>query len=64
MQKKKFNGFNDEGCLPFGVYEMTLNEFEDIFSKDKSLRRQENHEILQATPKANNKFTLLFKSLD
>ena len=41
MQKKKFNGFNDEGCLPFGVYEMTLDEFEEIFSKDKSLRRQE-----------------------
>lgn len=41
MKIKKFNGFNEEGCLPLGIYEMTLEEFEDIFSKNKSLRRRE-----------------------
>lgn len=40
MENKKFNGFNDEGCLPFGVYEMSLEEFEEIFSKNQSSRRQ------------------------
>ena len=40
MEKKKFNGFNEEGCLPFGVYEMSLEEFEEIFSKNQSSRRQ------------------------
>ena len=38
MENKKFNGFNDEGCLPFGVYEMSLEEFEEIFSKNQSSR--------------------------
>lgn len=40
MEKKKFNGFNDEGCLPFGIYEMTIDELEEIFSKNKSPKRE------------------------
>ena len=33
--------FNDEGCLPQGICELTLNEFEEEFIAGKSQRRQE-----------------------
>lgn len=32
--------FNDEGCLPFKIYEMSISEFEELFSKGKSNKRQ------------------------
>lgn len=32
--------FNEEGCLPFGIYEMSISEFEDLFSKNKSDKRK------------------------
>ena len=41
MKTKKFNGFNEEGCLPFGIYEMNIDEFENIFTKNKSTKRKE-----------------------
>jgi hypothetical protein len=33
--------FNNEGCLPQGISELTLDEFEEEFIFDKSQRRQE-----------------------
>lgn len=38
---KKFNGFDENGNLPPGIYNMTLDEIEEIFSKNKSLKRRE-----------------------
>lgn len=40
MKLKKFNEFDKEGNLPFGMYNMTLNEVEEIFSRNKSLQRK------------------------
>lgn len=39
METKKFNGFDNKGCLPFGIYVMALEEFEEIFVN--SPRREE-----------------------
>lgn len=36
MRLKKFNGFDKNGCLLPGVYNMTLNEVEELFSKNKT----------------------------
>ncbi len=32
--------YNEEGCLPNGIYELSLKEIEEEFVKDKSQRRQ------------------------
>lgn len=39
MKTRKFKGFNNDGCLPFGIFEMTLDEVEKIFVN--STRREE-----------------------
>lgn len=39
MKIKKFNGFDENGYLPYGMYNMTLNDVENIFSKNQSLKR-------------------------
>ena len=36
--------YNDEGCLPQGIYELTLNQVEREFSQNKSMKRQEMFE--------------------
>lgn len=38
---RKFDGFDKKGNLPYGLYNMTLDEIEEIFSKNKSSKRQE-----------------------
>ena len=38
---KKFNGFDENGYLPYGMYNMTLDEIEEIFAKNKSSKRNE-----------------------
>lgn len=38
MKIKKFSGFNEYGYLPEGVYNMTLDEIERVFSKNNSRR--------------------------
>lgn len=38
---RKFNGFNKDGNLPYGMYNMTLEEVEETFSKNNSERRKE-----------------------
>lgn len=32
--------FNEEGCLPKGIYDMSISEFEELFSKNKSDKRK------------------------
>ena len=41
MKMRKFNGFDEHGYLPYGMYNMTLEEIEEIFSKNKSSKRKE-----------------------
>ena len=41
MKTEKFKKFNEYGYLPKGVHRMTLEEVEETFSKNKSLKRQE-----------------------
>ena len=36
--------YNDEGCLPQGIYELTLSDVENEFSHKKSQKRQEMFE--------------------
>lgn len=36
MKRKKFSGFDKKENLPPGVYNMTLTEVEELFSKNKS----------------------------
>lgn len=47
MITKKFNGFDNKGCLPFGIYEMTIEEFEAIFvntpRRKEILNNYKNH---------------------
>lgn len=48
MKMKKFNGFNENGYLPYGMYNMTLEEFEEIFSnisekRQKIIKEYEKH---------------------
>lgn len=38
---RKFDGFDENGYLPYGMYNMTLDEIEEIFSKNKSSKRKE-----------------------
>lgn len=45
MKIKKFNGFNEYGYLPYGMYNITINEIEKIFSRNSSKRRKEIMEI-------------------
>lgn len=45
MKIKKFNGFNEYGYLPYGMYNLTINEIEKIFSRNSSKRRKEIMEI-------------------
>ena len=33
--------FNNDGCLPQGIWELSLDEFENEFIADKSQRRKE-----------------------
>lgn len=37
---KKFNGFDENGNLPPGIYNMTFEEVEETFSKNKSKIRK------------------------
>lgn len=41
MKLKKFNGFDKNGYLPPGMYNMNLEKIEEIFSKNNSLKRRE-----------------------
>ena len=41
MKREKFNIFDEHGYLPKGIHKMTLEEVEETFSKNKSLKRQE-----------------------
>ncbi len=41
MKTKKFNIFDKHGYLPKGIHKMTLEEIEETFSKNKSLKRRE-----------------------
>lgn len=45
MKIKKFNGFNEYGYLPYGMYNLTINEIEKIYSRNSSKRRKEIMEI-------------------
>lgn len=45
MKIKKFNGFNEYGYHPYGMYNLTINEIEKIFSRNSSKRRKEIMEI-------------------
>ncbi len=38
--EKDIPNFNEEGCLPKGIYLMNLEKFEDNFSKNKSKKRK------------------------
>lgn len=38
---RKFSGFDENGYLPHGMYNMTFDELEEIFSKGKTKRRKE-----------------------
>ena len=40
MKIKKFNGFDQNGYLPYGMYNMTFEEFKNIFGKC-SMKRKE-----------------------
>ena len=40
MKIRKFDGFDENGYLPPGVYNMTLDELEEIFSKNRSSQRK------------------------
>lgn len=40
MKIKKFNGFDEKGYLLYGIYNMSLEEFESIFSEDSTKRRE------------------------
>lgn len=40
MKMRKFDGFDENGYLPPGVYNMTLDELEEIFSKNRSSQRK------------------------
>ena len=40
MKMKKFNGFDKNGNLPPGIYNMTFEEVEETFSKNKSKIRK------------------------
>ena len=40
---EKFNGFNSEGCLPLGIYEMKIDEIERIFVNSKKREEIMNH---------------------
>lgn len=41
MKTKKFDEFDKNGNLPPGIHNMTLDELEEHFSKDKSEKRKE-----------------------
>ena len=45
MKIKKFKWFNEYGYLPYGMYNLTINEIEKIFSRNSSKRRKEIMEI-------------------
>ncbi|MBQ2654740.1 MAG: hypothetical protein IJF83_14395 [Methanobrevibacter sp.] len=40
MKIKKFNGFDNNGYLPPGIYNMALSEVEELFSKNKTETRK------------------------
>ncbi len=40
MKMKKFNGFDENGYLPYGMYNMTFDEFKENFCK-KSVKRED-----------------------
>lgn len=37
---KRFNGFNEKGYLPYGMYNMSFEEFESIFCKNRTEKRE------------------------
>ena len=41
MKIGKFNGFDKNGYLPYGIHHMTLEEIEETFSKNTSSKRRE-----------------------
>lgn len=41
MKLKKFNGFDEHGYMPFGIYEMDFDEFCEVFCKNTTSRRKE-----------------------
>ena len=40
MMMKKFNGFDKNGYIPYGVYNMTMEEFKSIFCKNSPKREE------------------------
>lgn len=40
MMMKKFNGFDKNGYLPYGIYNMTMEEFKSIFCKNSPKREE------------------------
>ena len=40
MKRKKFSGFDENGYLTYGMYNMTFDEFETIFCKNSSKREE------------------------
>lgn len=40
MKMKKFNGFDKNGYLPYGVYNMNMDEFKRIFCENSSKREE------------------------
>lgn len=43
MKIEKFNGFNSEGCLPLGIYEMRLDEIKRILVNSTKREEIMNH---------------------
>ena len=48
MKIKKFNGFNEYGYLPYGMYNLTINEIEKIFSRNSSKRRKKSWKYIKS----------------
>ena len=40
MKIKKFNGFDENGYLPYGTYNMTFKEFKSIFGENSAKRKE------------------------
>ncbi len=40
MKIRKFNGFNENGYLPYGIYNMTFEEFRSTFGENSTKRKE------------------------
>lgn len=40
MKIKKFNGFDENGYLPYGMYNMTFEEFKNLFGENSTKRKE------------------------